>query len=106
MNGVMIFDKRITAARVSDGLSHTMIVAEDTGRGASKQSSWIDGQNCFDQTGRVNSTQNNEMWSDHPGGVHVAMCDGSVQFLSEDSANAVLVALCTRAGGESSVVFP
>jgi prepilin-type N-terminal cleavage/methylation domain-containing protein len=106
MNGVMIFDKRITAARIVDGLSHTIIVAEDTGRGSNKQSSWIDGQNCFDQTNRINSTQNNEMWSDHPGGVLVTLCDSSVQFLAEEISNSVLISLCTRAGGEPAVVFP
>jgi prepilin-type N-terminal cleavage/methylation domain-containing protein/prepilin-type processing-associated H-X9-DG protein len=106
MNGIMIFDKRISAARVIDGLSHTIAVAEDTGRGANKQSSWIDGQNCFDQTKRLNFTQNNEMWSDHPGGVHVALCDGSVQFLAEETAMPVVGALCTRAGGEPLEAWP
>lgn len=39
-------------------------------------------------------------WSFHPGGAHFAMCDGSVRFLPY-SADAVLPALATRAGGES-----
>jgi len=101
MNGIMIYDQQIRAARVVDGLSHTIAVAEDTGRGPKRNSSWIDGQNAFDQTNRVNLTQNNEMWSDHPGGVHVALCDGSVQFLGEETDLAVLAALCTRSGGET-----
>jgi prepilin-type N-terminal cleavage/methylation domain-containing protein/prepilin-type processing-associated H-X9-DG protein len=39
-------------------------------------------------------------WSLHPGGGHFLMCDGSVHFLRY-SADKVLPALATRAGGES-----
>ena len=45
-------------------------------------------------------TQNNEMWSDHPGGVNAAFCDGSARFLSELLERRVVKALCTRDGGE------
>ncbi len=38
-------------------------------------------------------------WSLHPGGANFAFCDGSVRFLPY-SADAVLPALATRAGGE------
>jgi prepilin-type processing-associated H-X9-DG protein/prepilin-type N-terminal cleavage/methylation domain-containing protein len=39
-------------------------------------------------------------WSTHPGGANFAFCDGSVKFLSY-SADAILPALATRAGGET-----
>jgi prepilin-type processing-associated H-X9-DG protein/prepilin-type N-terminal cleavage/methylation domain-containing protein len=39
-------------------------------------------------------------WSPHSGGAHFAFCDGSVRFLTY-SADSVLPALATRAGGET-----
>jgi len=38
--------------------------------------------------------------SDHVGGAHFAMCDGSVQFMAETIDVSLLDALTTRAGGE------
>jgi prepilin-type N-terminal cleavage/methylation domain-containing protein/prepilin-type processing-associated H-X9-DG protein len=99
-NGVMIYDRRVSARQITDGLSHTIIVGEDTGRGVNLRSAWIDGQNCFDQTGAINRTQNNELWSDHSGGANVAFCDGSAHFLSGEIDLKLLFALCTRANGE------
>jgi prepilin-type processing-associated H-X9-DG protein len=42
-------------------------------------------------------------WSLHPGGANFAFCDGSVRFLTY-SANDILPALATRAGGETVTV--
>jgi prepilin-type processing-associated H-X9-DG protein len=39
-------------------------------------------------------------WSHHPGGAHFAYCDGSVRFLAY-SADGIMPALATRAGGEA-----
>ena len=36
----------------------------------------------------------------HPGGIHAALSDGSVRFLSDNMSNLVFIALCTRAGNE------
>lgn len=41
-------------------------------------------------------------WSPHPGGANFGFCDGSARFLRY-SADAVLPALSTRAGGEAAV---
>jgi prepilin-type N-terminal cleavage/methylation domain-containing protein/prepilin-type processing-associated H-X9-DG protein len=97
-NGVMIYEKPVTAAQISDGLSQTIIVAEDTGRSSIglNHGTWIDGQNIFDVTRPVNRQQDNEIWSDHRGGAYVLFCDGSVHFLTESMQTKVLFALCTR----------
>jgi prepilin-type processing-associated H-X9-DG protein len=36
----------------------------------------------------------------HPGGVHFVMCDGSVQFLSDDTDKKLLCQQTTRAGAD------
>ena len=73
MNGVLIFEQGISIARIVDGTSHTIIVAEDTGRGPTFDGQWANGENIFDTSGPINNRsqpeylwQNNEIWSDHP----------------------------------------
>ena len=99
-NGVMIFDRGIRIAEIRDGLTHTIIVAEDTGRGTSYDGQWANGENIFDQGTQINTSNHNEMFSDHPGGVQVALAGGSVQFLRESIDPEVLEAMCTRDKGE------
>jgi len=108
MNGVLIYERPIGMSQITDGTSQTILVSEDTGRGASFDGQWANGENIFDQGGRINDRSlpqslwaNNEMWSDHPGGVNVLFCDASVHFLSEQLDLETLAALCTRAGDES-----
>jgi prepilin-type N-terminal cleavage/methylation domain-containing protein len=43
---------------------------------------------------------NVSMYSAHKGGAHFLLCDGSAHFLSENVALGVLLALCSRDGGE------
>jgi prepilin-type processing-associated H-X9-DG protein len=100
MNGVLIYDRPIAARDIRDGLSQTILVAEDTGRGASMDGEWSNGENIFDQSGPINSLQNNEMWSDHPGGANALFCDGSAHFLSASITADAIGALCSRAQGE------
>lgn len=95
-NGAMIYERAIAAGQIRDGLSQTIIVAEDSGRDGSQHGTWINGQNIFDVTGPINKTQNNEIWSDHRGGANAVFCDASVHFLSQTIDIKVLFALCTR----------
>ena len=102
-NGVLITDKPIALAKIVDGSSQTIIVSEDTGRGALFDGQWANGENIFDETGPINDRsappgnwQYDEMWSDHPGGINALFCDGSVHFLREEMDLQTLSALCTR----------
>jgi prepilin-type N-terminal cleavage/methylation domain-containing protein len=103
-NGVMIWETPISAKQITGGMSHAIVVAEDTGRDWTMlmNGEWANGANIFDQTGVINRRQDDEMWSDHPGGVHIVLCDSSVHFLDDRISIAVLAPLCTRAGGDPS----
>lgn len=100
--GVMQYEKPTAAKQVPDGLSQTALVAECTGRDSSYQSEWANGQNIFDQwfTNGINKSQNNEIWSDHPGMSGMVFCDGHVEFVHESIEQTALLALLTRAGGD------
>jgi prepilin-type N-terminal cleavage/methylation domain-containing protein/prepilin-type processing-associated H-X9-DG protein len=101
--GVMQYERATSAKQITDGLSHTTLVAECTGRDATYQSEWANGQNIFDQwhTTGINRTQNNEIWSDHPAMAGMVFCDGHVEFIHESIEQAVLLALLTRAGEDA-----
>lgn len=100
MNGVLIWDKPIRDRQIPDGLSHTIMVGEDTGRGAGSDGQWANGENVFDIAAMINTMQDNELWSDHPHGVNVTFCDGSVHFLRDDISVETLGKLATREGRE------
>lgn len=90
----------IRLVQVTDGASCTIAVGEDSGRGFQWNGAWIDAGSAFDQElPGVNLTPNNELFSDHPGGVHVVLCDGSSHFLRWDIDLLVLVGLCNRDDG-------
>jgi prepilin-type processing-associated H-X9-DG protein len=99
-NGVLIHNRAISLKKILDGTSHTIAVSEDTGRGWLWDGEWANGENIFDQVGPINSQQHNEMWSDHPGGINVLRCDGSVDYLSAETEVNLLKAMCTRARGD------
>ncbi|MGD9720675.1 MAG: DUF1559 domain-containing protein [Pirellulales bacterium] len=99
-NGALLYDDVVSLRQVTDGSAHTILVAEDTGRGTTMNGPWSDGENIFDAGVAINALQNNEIWSDHPRGAQVLNCDGSVHFLDEGLDLRVLAALCTRAGNE------
>jgi prepilin-type processing-associated H-X9-DG protein len=95
-NGTLVWNTPFRLAQITGGTSHTILVAEDSGRGARTSGQWINGENIFDQTGSINRMQADEMWSDHPGGVHALFCDGSSRFLADATDQRSLAAMITR----------
>jgi prepilin-type processing-associated H-X9-DG protein len=55
------------------------------------------------QPGSLDDCHQFHFWSFHPGGAHFALADGSVRFLKY-TADPVMPALATRAGGEAVTV--
>jgi prepilin-type N-terminal cleavage/methylation domain-containing protein/prepilin-type processing-associated H-X9-DG protein len=98
-----------TAASVSDGLSRTLLVAEAVDRDTSGADShthgdacWACGTNCFPLNSRVvNDPSVDGFRSLHTGGINSLYGDGHVSFLDERVDVRVLIAICTRAGGET-----
>lgn len=100
--GILLYDVIVRMRDVTDGLSNTMVVGECTGRGHALQAHWANGQNLFDQRfdNPINITRNNELFSDHSGGVNVTFSDGHAQFISESINQQTLNGLLTKSGGE------
>jgi prepilin-type processing-associated H-X9-DG protein len=123
------FAKTIAMRNITDGTSHTIVVAECSGRGVADTNGDLPGGQDFnDLDGAWASSSNvgkiklyiddpvnklsainpppainwkeEEIFSDHPGGAHVLMCDGSVHFLSDDTHYRIYFALCSRNGDE------
>jgi prepilin-type N-terminal cleavage/methylation domain-containing protein len=101
-NGVLIYNRPIRFAEISDGLTNTLAVAEDTG---GPEGEWINGNNVFEQAGRINDPDawigDNEIRSQHSGGAMVLFCCGRTRFLSETTDKKVLAALISRDMGET-----
>lgn len=93
--------RKVTMDQIRDGLSSTILVAEDAGLDLGDTGFWANGNhNCSADSGPVNSNRSQEIFSDHPGGAHVVHCDGSTRFLSQNLDLKTLGALCTRAQHE------
>jgi prepilin-type N-terminal cleavage/methylation domain-containing protein len=111
---------RVRVSEIVDGTSKTILVGESTGRGATPDASgsgkwhdrgaWAEGANIFTighpvsylpaNDNGTGLTDGRELFSDHPGGAQVAMCDNSVHFIDEEIDVQVLAALSTRDGRE------
>ena len=103
------------AGEVSDGLSHTLLVSEGVDRGypemesdsAIGNSHWACGTNCFLHNSPVLNTPDVDGFrSNHLGGVMGLFGDGRVVFMDDATMPDVLVAMCTKAGGEPSPQIP
>ncbi|MFM8805352.1 MAG: DUF1559 domain-containing protein [Planctomycetia bacterium] len=97
-----------TAASVADGLSRTLLVAEAVDRDTAGPDAhthgdacWACGTNCFPLNSRVlNDPAVDGFRSLHTGGLNGLFGDGHVAFLDDRTDVRVLIAICTRAGGE------
>jgi len=130
LNGVLGVNHSRRVAEVTDGTSHTILLAEDAGRnqlwragrfveigagggawaGAASEvalhGATADGAQIAPSGGgpwpcAINCTNNGEVYSFHSGGANVALTDGSVRFVKQSMDIRVLAALVTRAGGET-----
>jgi hypothetical protein len=102
-----------TAADVTDGLSRTLLVAEAVDRGTAEPAAddaeaagrWAR-INCFAQAAAFVNAFGSDIASHHDGGAQAALADGRVTFLGDSIDPAVLSALCTRNGGETTAPSP
>ena len=124
-DGMMRVNRCFNFADVLDGLSNTMWIVEDGARpdryqfgrkkvaGRHTGSMWSDDANEFilhgyDSAGvtqsgpcPMNCSNNNELYSFHPGGVMVVLGDGCVRFLAETLELRLVARLISKAAGET-----
>jgi len=122
--GLLQKDIDTPIAAVLDGLSNTMMIAEDAGRpnlyrkGRDIGSITADGHGWADPdcgfsvdgvqanltttggTCIINCTNDSEFYAFHTGGMNTCMGDGSVRFIRESIAAATLAALVTARAGD------
>lgn len=129
--GVLIRNRAIRIREITDGTSHTLMVSERASR-QSPQTTWVGAVTDatvppknpgYDEEGppvlvltntgtaadgRVPNNALDHVEdsnSEHPQGVHLMFCDGSVQAISNDIDPSVWVGLGTRAGGEPNGAY-
>jgi hypothetical protein len=100
-NGVLINNRPIRFAEITDGLTNTLAVCEAIGGGDGE---WINGSNIFEQSGRINDPAawigDDEIRSLHSGGAMVLFCCGRTQWLADSTDIQLLAKLITRNLGE------
>ncbi|MFO0913791.1 MAG: DUF1559 domain-containing protein [Pirellulales bacterium] len=107
----MLAPEPIRNKDILDGLSHTILLTECTGRGldgdGDVNGAWVSGLNIGHIQKGVNSNKPPKAWnqerifSEHPNGAHFLACDGSVHFLTEDTDHLVILSICSRDGQET-----
>jgi prepilin-type N-terminal cleavage/methylation domain-containing protein/prepilin-type processing-associated H-X9-DG protein len=108
--------------QISDGLSNTLCVAECSGRGVefdetkfeikALNGAWASGSNVSHITKGINALPVPQAWyeeaimSDHPGGAHLLLCDGSVHFAPDETDKTLLMSMTSRDGDETVSPLP
>lgn len=89
-------------SEITDGLAQTLFLAESSRLAAG----WVQPQDLETPTLplTINPARGTGISSEHQGGAHLLLADGSVRFLKDDVAASVLSALLTVAGGEVASV--
>jgi len=88
---------QIRFADIMDGLSNTIMVVEVAG----STTNWMEPNDLDLETMKIAVNGGpGEMGSEHPGGMSVALADGSTRFLADTIDLQLLNALITRSGGE------
>lgn len=103
------------AGEVMDGLSRTLLVSEGVDRGFADVETftrignalWACGTNCFLHNSPVLNTRDVDGFrSNHLGGVHSLFADGHVVFMADNTDPRILMASCTKSGGEAASHTP
>lgn len=104
-NGIFYNDSRVRIADISDGTSSTAMVCEVWGR--TEQHSPPDGRamnlHAVSYFDHAPNTYHDNPWSPnsfHTGGIHLALADASVRFVSDSVYLATMGQLASRAGRE------
>ncbi|MBC7853410.1 MAG: DUF1559 domain-containing protein [Pirellulaceae bacterium] len=127
--GMIRVNSMLNFSSCHDGLSNTLIVAEDAGRptryrtrgkitaGSCSGAGWTDRDSEFVTDGYtlngatnpgpypINVTNDNEIYSFHPGGASVLFADGSVHFLPDTLEMRIVARFITASANEASVKF-
>jgi prepilin-type processing-associated H-X9-DG protein/prepilin-type N-terminal cleavage/methylation domain-containing protein len=120
--GTSDFSRRTRAAQVTDGLTHTLMLAEASGRpdhyrmgercftGEPLESAWADPFIAFAVSGFdegdgakrcvMQCDNDDEIYSFHPAGANFLFADGHVAVFSADTEARLVLALVTPSGGD------
>ena len=96
---VYIQGRQLTVGSISPGVNGGKAIKESSGAGWANYESefFIDGEGSKEHT---NFSNNNEIYAFHPGGSNHVFADGSVHFLKQTVAPAVMRSLISFGGGE------
>jgi hypothetical protein len=93
-------NRHISVGKITDGTTYQIMLGECAGR-TDADRYWGNGDHAYVHHELVfNVTPNNEMYSDHPGGLHLGMADGSVRYWGESGEKKIIDFMSTRARSE------